>query len=339
MGGAHAGLDRKSVNWMKKAMEILCDCTNSVISKATLDAVRETALRKYKCVYAKRKVLNFTKGFLKYLRNTTFDTRHLAFEFFLEMPRVLEIRKHVTSRIVTKDDVENVFKAVGHAHNNGRIDTCHYLNYKALVLFGALGVGVGVAVDWGVGVGGLGIGVGALGVGVGVGALGVGVGLGLGLVVGSGVGLGLVVDWGAPVGVGLGVLEAEGTIVLGTEAIVLGTEAIVLGTEAIVLGTEAIVLETEAIVLGAEAIVLGTEASVSEGTTACWGCGPCAIETTPTVVMATSTAAATPVTITFLAVTGPPNRSNAGLSSSRQLVTSVPITKKTMPTINTTHIL
>ena len=192
---------------------------------------------------------------------------------------------------------------------------------------------------------GVGVGLGALGVGVGLGALGVGVGLGA-LGVGVGLGLCMVVDWGVPVGVGPGVLEAEEAIavgteasVLGAEAIVLGAEAIVLGAEAIVLGTDAIVLGTDAIVLGAEAIVLGTEAIVSEGTTACWGCGPCAIETTPTVVIATSTAATTPVTIAFLAVTGPPNRSKAGLSSSRQLVISVPITKKTMPTINTIHIL
>jgi hypothetical protein len=41
---------------------------------------------------------------------------------------VLEERKHVTSRIMTKEDVENVLKAIEQAHNNGRIDTCHYLN-------------------------------------------------------------------------------------------------------------------------------------------------------------------------------------------------------------------
>jgi hypothetical protein len=33
--------------------------------------------------------------------------------------------------------LKNVVKAIEQAHNNGRIDTCHYLNYKALVLFGA----------------------------------------------------------------------------------------------------------------------------------------------------------------------------------------------------------
>ena len=41
-----AGLNRKSVNWMKKATQVLCDCTNGIISKATMDAVRDTALRK-----------------------------------------------------------------------------------------------------------------------------------------------------------------------------------------------------------------------------------------------------------------------------------------------------
>ena len=92
---------------MKKATEILCGCTNGVISKATLDVARDTALSKYKCIYAKCKVLNFTKGFLKYLTNTTFDTRFLAFELFLKMPKVLKLRKHVTSRIVTKDHAKN----------------------------------------------------------------------------------------------------------------------------------------------------------------------------------------------------------------------------------------
>ena len=155
--------------------------------------------------------------------------------------------------------------------------------------------------------------------------LGVGVGRGVSVGVGTGLGVGVGKKVGVGVGTGLGVLEAE--------------ESIAAGTDASILGTEASVLETEASALGAEAIVLGTEAIVSEGTTACWGCGPCVIETTPTVVIATSTAATTPVTIAFLAVAGPPNRSKAGLSSSRQLVISVPITKKTMPTINTIHIL
>lgn len=82
-------------------------------------------------------MLYFTKGLLKYLTKTTFDTRFRAFELFLEMPKVLKTRKHVTNRIVPKEDVENVLKSIEQAFNIGRIDHYHYLNYKAIVLFGA----------------------------------------------------------------------------------------------------------------------------------------------------------------------------------------------------------
>ncbi len=122
---------------MNKATDIVWTCTHGIISKETTDAVRNIALARYNCVYSQRKVLNFAKGLLKYLTKTKFDTRFLAFELFLEMPKVLKTRKHVTSRIVTKEDVENVLKAIEQAHNNGRVDNYHYLNYKAIVLFGA----------------------------------------------------------------------------------------------------------------------------------------------------------------------------------------------------------
>jgi len=131
------GLDRKSSNWMNKAAEIVWNHTNGVICKETMDAVRDFALTKYTCVDSKRKVLYFTKGLLKYLTKTTFDTRFQAFELFLAMPKVLKTRKHVTNRIVTKEDVENVLKAIEQAFSVGRIDKAHYLNYKAITLFGA----------------------------------------------------------------------------------------------------------------------------------------------------------------------------------------------------------
>ncbi len=131
------GLDRKSSNWMNKAAEIVWNCTQGIISEITMDAVRDVALTKYTCVYSKRKVLYFAKGLLKYLTKTTFDTRFQSFELFLAMPKVLKTRKHVTSRIVTTEDVENVLKAIERAYNGGRIDASHYHNYNALVLFGA----------------------------------------------------------------------------------------------------------------------------------------------------------------------------------------------------------
>ncbi len=43
----------------------------------------------------------------------------------------------MTDRIVTKEDVENVLKAIEQAHRRGNIDAYHCLNYKAMTLFGA----------------------------------------------------------------------------------------------------------------------------------------------------------------------------------------------------------
>jgi hypothetical protein len=80
--------------------------------------------------------VNFASAFLKYLSKTHFDTRYQAFAIFLEMPKGLKARKHVTSRIVTQVDVENVLYAIKTDFENGEIDRDLYLNYRAFVLFG-----------------------------------------------------------------------------------------------------------------------------------------------------------------------------------------------------------
>jgi hypothetical protein len=46
-------------------------------------------------------------------------------------------RKHVTSRIAIKRDIENVLSAVEDALQSEQIDDCHYQNYGAMVLFSA----------------------------------------------------------------------------------------------------------------------------------------------------------------------------------------------------------
>lgn len=66
-----------------------------------------------------------------------FDERYIAFDLFLELPRAVKERKYVTSRIMTKEDVENILSAIKQAYCIGDIDSNHYLNYTALVLFGA----------------------------------------------------------------------------------------------------------------------------------------------------------------------------------------------------------
>lgn len=98
---------------------------------------QEESFDKIHRVYAPRKVLNFATAFLKYLAKTHFDTRYQAFDLFFEMPKELKTRKHVTNRIVTEQDVENVLSAIEAAYQNDEIDGDHCLHYRAIVLFGA----------------------------------------------------------------------------------------------------------------------------------------------------------------------------------------------------------
>jgi integrase len=82
-------------------------------------------------------VLSFAKGFLKYLTKVRLDTRYHAFEIFLERPRTIKNRNNVTSRIVTKEDVENVLSHISKAAKNGLISSHRFQQYTAFILFGA----------------------------------------------------------------------------------------------------------------------------------------------------------------------------------------------------------
>jgi len=132
-----AGLADKSVNWLKKSAELVWDATHGVVSVSTMRRLRDNVLLKYRDNDAKRKVLQFARAFLRYLSKPNFDQRYDAFSLFLELPRSVKEQKRVIDRIVTEEDVENILAAIEHSHRNGKIDTSHYLNYKAIVLFGA----------------------------------------------------------------------------------------------------------------------------------------------------------------------------------------------------------
>jgi hypothetical protein len=51
--------------------------------------------------------LTFAAAFLKYLAKMHLDVRYRSFELFLERPRRVKVRKNVTNRIVTKEDIES----------------------------------------------------------------------------------------------------------------------------------------------------------------------------------------------------------------------------------------
>jgi len=122
---------------MKRNSRTFWDNAKGVISKEKCDALQAHIAARYTDIWTPRKVMNFATAFLKYLAKTHFATRYQAFELFLEMPKGLKARKHVTSRIITKKDVESVLLAIRRGYEEEEIEYDHYLNYRAIVLFGA----------------------------------------------------------------------------------------------------------------------------------------------------------------------------------------------------------
>jgi integrase len=94
-------------------------------------------LNKYQSEWSHIKVLSFTSAFLKFLTKVRLDTRYHAFEVFLERPRKVKTRNNVTSRIVTKDDIENVLNHISNAEKDGLISTYRAKQYTAFILLGA----------------------------------------------------------------------------------------------------------------------------------------------------------------------------------------------------------
>jgi integrase len=113
------------------------DCTEGTISKETIDKLRHFALNKYRSEWSHIKVLSFTKAFVKYLTKVRLDTRYHAFGIFLDNPRKIKIRNNVTSRIVTKEDIQNVLSHISKTEMNGLLSSYRAKHYTAFVLLGA----------------------------------------------------------------------------------------------------------------------------------------------------------------------------------------------------------
>jgi len=95
-------------------------------------------LQKYSSDCSYSKVVSFTKSFLRYLSKIRMDLRYKSFDLFLDKPRAVKERKTVTSRIITKEDIQNVLNHIKRAHDEGRIDVRRFSQYTTLTLFGAL---------------------------------------------------------------------------------------------------------------------------------------------------------------------------------------------------------
>jgi hypothetical protein len=112
-------------------------CTDGIISKETVDNLHLFVLNKYQSEWSHIKVFRFAKAFLKFLTKVRLDTRYHAFEVFLERPKKVKTRNNVTSRIVTKEDIENVLAYIYNAKNDGLISDHRAKQYSAFIVFGA----------------------------------------------------------------------------------------------------------------------------------------------------------------------------------------------------------
>ena len=132
-----SGLAEKSRDWINRASKLLWDCTKGDISHQTVETLRERALKEYRSPDSHSKVLSFAKSFLKFIATTRAEPRYVTFTPYLELPKTVKERKNVTSRIVTKEDINNVLQHIGDAEREGEISHERSAQYSAFVLFGA----------------------------------------------------------------------------------------------------------------------------------------------------------------------------------------------------------
>jgi hypothetical protein len=102
------GLTKKSEDWIERTSRTFWNFTRGTVNKKSMDELLNTTLKNYQSESARGKTLTFAKGFLKYLTKTKLDSRYYAFNIFLDRPKKLKVRKNVTNRIITKEDIENI---------------------------------------------------------------------------------------------------------------------------------------------------------------------------------------------------------------------------------------
>ncbi|MGZ4934619.1 MAG: hypothetical protein ACXV49_09015 [Halobacteriota archaeon] len=132
-----AGLADASRDWVVRASTVFWHTTQGIVSRRTMERLREETLTRYQSTWSHGKAFAFAKAFLVYLTKTRFDTRYHAFDVFLERPKTVKVRKAATSRIVTHADIENVLAYIKNAGQTGTISTQRALEYAAFVIFGA----------------------------------------------------------------------------------------------------------------------------------------------------------------------------------------------------------
>ncbi|MGB7902353.1 MAG: tyrosine-type recombinase/integrase [Halobacteriota archaeon] len=131
------GLAKKSLDWINRASEALWDCTQGEISVESMTALRDFALKNYSSIDSHRKVIGFAAAFLKRLAKTRMDPSYQSYDAYLELPKATRVRKAITERIVTREDIESIFERIDVSAKKGKVDAKKTRNYRAYALLAA----------------------------------------------------------------------------------------------------------------------------------------------------------------------------------------------------------
>jgi integrase len=124
------GMAKKSKDWINRSSEALWESTKGEISHQTVTGLRTVVLDKYQSRDSHSKVLSFAVGFLNFLAQTKIDPSYLSFRLFLERPKTIKVKKALTKRIVTREDISAVFQRITAAEEKGT-DPSKIRNYRA----------------------------------------------------------------------------------------------------------------------------------------------------------------------------------------------------------------
>jgi hypothetical protein len=115
------GLADKSKDWITRSSEALWESTEGEISHQTMTRLRTFVLEKYNSADSHSKVLSFAVGFLNFLAQTNIDPRYVSFKLFLERSKTKKVKKALTERIITREDIGAVFQRIAALKRKGPI--------------------------------------------------------------------------------------------------------------------------------------------------------------------------------------------------------------------------
>ena len=120
-------LDEKSIFWIRRIMGILKDATGGVISKESMDRVRDTCMDIYTSNPSRSKCRSYIKEFLGFMGRTDFVRSDLwtKYQNYFDIERDRS-KAHHNTRVITTEDIRRVLDACGDEHNRAYLMLCAY---------------------------------------------------------------------------------------------------------------------------------------------------------------------------------------------------------------------